>query len=1069
MTLSDLSIRRPVFAWMLMAGLILFGAISLGRLGVSDLPEIDFPVLTINLQWAGAAPEILETSIVDPIEEAVISSQGLRNITSFIEQGQASIILEFELGRPIDAALTEVQSKVSSVKLPYDTTTQAATQTVQPVAQPILTKDNPEEQPILILSVSGKDKTLHDLVTYVDLVLHDEFQIVPGVGEIVLAGYNVRNLRVWVDNEKLKLLQLTLLDVQTALQQEQVEVAAGYLENSKREMNVRAMGEGLTPEQVGNIQIKRRGTELIYRSPIHIKDVARVEDGLDDIRRIAVTGGHPVVGLGIKKQPGANSVAVARAVKQKLEEVKRHLPPGFDLQVVYDRTQHIEEAIQETLFTLLLSALVTAAVCYLFLGTWSSTLNVLLSIPTSVLGTFIILYFLGFTLNFFTLLGLSLAIGIIVDDAIMVLENIVRHREMGQGRVLAAQIGAREITFAAVAATVAILAIFLPVAFMRGIVGKYFYQFGVTIAAAVALSLLEAITLTPMRCSQLLEDPSHRRGLAWLMDRVFHGLSRVYRFFLRICVDHPWLVLLAATILFAFSLRFLALLPKELIPAQDESSFLVRIQTAVGSSIQLTQRKLEECEAIIATHPEVARVFGEVGGFIQRTGASDGNLIDAQVNVGTIYVTLKPKNERKLTQQELGDRLRSELDKLGGLKVALQDLSIRGFTTGRGFPIEFSVRGQDYKVLREQVAKITGEMKKSGYFVDLDTDFRDGMPEVRVFPDRFAANACAMPIQNIANTIAVAIGGVAQSQFTNGDRRYDIRVRLEGGERVKPEDIQKLFVRTNSNEYMPITSVAHFQTVPTYQTLGRRMRERAITVFANVASGKSQAAALAEARKIADRNVLHGYRVYWSGGAAAFEETFGSLEFALWVGIVIAYMVLASQFNSFVHPLTVLLALPFSLSGALLALWLTHQSINLYSMIGLVLLMGIAKKNSILLVEFANQKRHLEGLPVREALLEAGPIRLRPILMTSVATLAAALPPALAIGPGSESRIPMAITILGGVTVSTFFTLLVVPAAYRVLARLERKPRPPSPPAGGRPAPMVWEHAENPQSPDGIP
>ena len=391
MTLSDLSIRRPVFAWMLMAALITFGAISLGRLGVSDLPEIDFPVLTINLQWAGAAPEILETAIVDPIEEAVISAQGLRNITSFIEQGQASIILEFDLDRPIDAALTEIQSKVSSVKLPYDTTTQAATQTVQPVAQPILTKDNPEEQPILIVAVSGKDKTLHDLVTYVDLVLHDEFQIVPGVGEIVLAGYNVRNLRVWVNNEKLKPLQLTLLDVQTALQQEQVEVAAGYLENSRREMNVRAMGEGLTPEQVGNIQIKRRGTELVYRSPIHIKDVARVEDGLDDIRRIAVTDGHPVVGLGIKKQPGANSVAVARAVKQKLEEVKRRLPPGFEVKVVYDRTQHIEEAIQETLFTLLLSALVTAVVCYLFLGTWSSTLNVLLSIPTSVLGTFIAL------------------------------------------------------------------------------------------------------------------------------------------------------------------------------------------------------------------------------------------------------------------------------------------------------------------------------------------------------------------------------------------------------------------------------------------------------------------------------------------------------------------------------------------------------------------------------------------------------------------------------------------------------------------------------------------------------
>ncbi|QSR88740.1 efflux RND transporter permease subunit [Methylacidiphilum caldifontis] len=1046
MTLSDLSIRRPVFAWMLMIGLIFFGAVSLGRLGISQLPEVDFPIITINLQWNGASPEILETELVDPIEQAVISAQGLKGLSSYIQLGQASVILEFELGRNIDSALTEVQSKISSVKLPMDPTQQVGMQQVPtPVPQPILVKDNPEEQPILLIGVWGEAKSLHDLVTFVDLVLHDELQIVPGVGQIVLAGYNLRNLRIWVDGQKLATYQLTVQDIQTAIMQEHVEVAAGDLENARYQFNVRAMGEGLSPKEVGNIQIKKRGSELIYRSNIRIKDVARVEDGLDDIRRIASTNGKTAIGVGIKKQPGANSVEVARLVKKKLQQLQPFLPKGIHTEVVYDRTKHIEDSIQETLFTLLLSAVITSIVCYLFLGSWTATLNVLFSIPTSVLGTFIVIYFLGFTLNFFTLLGLSLAIGIIVDDAIMVLENIYRHRDMGKSRIIAARDGAREITFAAIAATVAIIAIFLPVAFMKGVIGKYFYQFGLTISAAVALSLLEAITLTPMRCSQIMDDGKKRIGLAFLVDYAFKSLSKIYKYLLKFSISYSWIVIFIACGLFLFSLKLFSFLPQELIPTQDESSFIIRIQTPVGSSIYYTEEKLKECEKRILSHKEVDKVFGAVGGMIQRTGATDGNLVDSEVNVGTIYVTLKNRKERVISQKLFMDRIRDELNAMGDLRATPQDLSIRGFATGRGFPIELTIRGEDYKVLQKIAQQDIEEMKKSGYFVDLDTDFRDGMPEVRVYPDRFAANACSIPIQNIANTVAIAIGGIAQGQFTNGERRYDIRIRLQGKERVGPEDIARLGVRTNTNEFMPITAVAKLQTVKTYQTLTRKMRERAITIFSNVSSTKSQAEALAVAKKICSKNLPKGYRLYLSGGAASFEETFQSLVFALWVGVVIAYMVLASQFNSFVHPFSVLLALPFSLSGALLALWFTHQSINLYSMIGLILLMGIAKKNSILLVEFTNQLRN-KGLPIKEAILEAAPIRLRPILMTSMATIAAAIPPAFALGPGAESRIPMAITLLGGIVVSTLFTLFVVPSSYLLLSRFEKPSQLKTPP-----------------------
>ena len=531
-----------------MAALIIFGAIGLSRLGVSEQPDVDFPVLTINATWGGAAPEVMETEVVDKIEEEVISTQGLRDVSSQIQQGQASITLEFNIDRNIDAALTEVQSKLSAVELPLG------------ADQPTIIKTNPEDQPIVLLSASSTTRDLHALTEFLELNVVDQLKILPGVGEVTLAGYQQRNLRVWVDNDKLKALQLTILDVKSALESEQVEEAAGYLENSSNEFNVRTMGEGATPDAVGALRIKKRGGETIYNSNIRIRDVARVEDGLEDVRHMAIVNGKPGIGIGIKKQHGANSVAVAQVVKDRLVELRKSLPPDVKIDVNFDSSIFIQDAIHETEFTLLLSAIITSIVCFLFLGSWSSTVNVLLSIPTSVMGTFMVLYFMGFTLNFFTLLGLSLAIGIIVDDAIMVLENIVRHLEMKKSKVLAARDGAREITFAALAATIAVVAIFLPVAFMSGIIGRFFFQFGITISAAVLLSLVEAITVTPMRCSQFMGDADNRYA-RWA-GRQFEWLSFIYRDVLAFCLSHRLLVITISTIIFLVSLTLAYTLPK---------------------------------------------------------------------------------------------------------------------------------------------------------------------------------------------------------------------------------------------------------------------------------------------------------------------------------------------------------------------------------------------------------------------------------------------------------------------------------------------------------------------------
>jgi HAE1 family hydrophobic/amphiphilic exporter-1 len=1027
-SLADLSIRRPVFAWMLMAALIIFGAIGLSRLGVSEQPDIDFPVLTINATWGGSAPEVMETEIVDRIEEQVLSTEGIRTVTSQIQQGQASITLEFEIGRNIDAALTEVQSKLSDVELPIG------------ADQPTIVKSNPEDQPILLLSAASSKRDLHALTEFLELNVVDQLKVLPGVGEVTLAGYQERNLRVWVDNNKLKPLQLTILDVKNALENEQVEEAAGYLENSQTEFNVRTMGEGATPEQVGEIQIKKRGSEAIYNSTIRIKDVARVEDGLDDVRHIAVVNGHPGIGIGIKKQHGANSVAIAKAVTERLTELRKTFPADVTVDVNFDSSIFITDAIHETEFTLLLSALITSVVCFLFLGSISSTVNVLLSIPTSVMGTFAILYFMGFTLNFFTLLGLSLAIGIVVDDAIMVLENIIRHSEMGKSRVLASRDGAREITFAALAATIAVVAIFLPVAFMSGIIGRFFFQFGITISAAVLLSLVEAITVTPMRCSQFMGN--QRRGYARWAGRQFDRLGVIYKGALTFCLDNRWLVIFVSVLVFVLSLGIAFILPKEFLPRQDQSAYLIRFQTPVRSSIGYTETKLVEAEKILHQHPEIDHFFSSIGGFTSDTGAADGAVTDGQVNSALIYVTLKPKGQRSVSQFASMDKVREELNHIPDVVAVPQDLASHDFVAGRGFPIELNLRGPDYDVLQQRATAIVAQMNQSGEFRDIDTDFRNGMPEVRIYPDRQLATMSGVTVDTIANTVQAAIGGTVQGKFTNKDRRYDVRLRLEGPQRLGPDDIQNLDVRTDYGELIPISSVIKTQTADTFQTIARTMRERSISIYANVAPGKSQAGALDRAEAIAKAELPPGYRVFLGGGAQTFRETFSSLFFALWLGIIVSYMVLASQFNSFIHPFAVLLALPFSISGAFVALLITGQTINLYSLIGLVLLMGIVKKNSILLVEFANAKRFIEGLPVREAILAAGPVRLRPILMTSLATLAAAVPPALALGPGAESRIPMAITVIGGVILSTFFTLLVVPCAYSLMVNLESKTDP---------------------------
>ena len=1005
-----------------MAGLIVFGWISYTRLGVSQLPDVDFPVVSVSVAWEGAAPEVMETEVTDIIENALMSVEGIKEVTSVSAQGQAQITIELNLDRNIDAALQDVQTKIA----------QAQKNLPKEIDPPIVTKTNPEDQPILWLALSG-DRPLKDLTHYISESLKDQLTTVPGVGDIRLGGFVDPNLRVWLNAQKMREKELTVEDVLNAISSQHADLPAGYINTGPKEINVRVYGEAATPEEFEKMIIPHRVRGAPIWKQLRIRDVGTVEDGLADIRRISRTKERLAVGLGIVKQRGTNAVAVADAVKKKVRDLEKNLPSGMHLALVFDTTKFIKDSVHVLTSNLILSAILTSVVCYFFLGSFSATFNVLLSIPVSIMGSFIVLYFLGFTINTFTMLGLSLVIGIVVDDAIMVLENISRYLERGLSRLNAAFVGAREITFAALAASIAILAIFIPVIFMQGVIGKFFFQFGVTISVAVMLSLLEALTIAPMRCSQFLEV-GHTGRIGKFMDNLMGSLTNRYRSALVFFLKRRKTVLIATTLLFTASLGLTGFLKKEFVPSQDQSRFLVRLTLPLGSSLEKTNEVFKKAEAFLMARPELENYYSAVGGF----GGS-------QVHTGNLFITMKPRGRRpkinghRETQQEFMQILRKEFSALPGVdRASIQDLSLSGFSAQRGFPVEFTVRGPDWEKLGSLSAEIMKRMKASGLMIDIDTDYRLGMPELQIHPDRQKSAEHGVSILSIANTINAMIGGVRNGKFTNNGKRYDVRVRLAEADRSGPKDVQNIWVRNHSGEVVPLSEVVTSEVKPTLFSITRKNRERAISMFANPSPGHSQQEALDAVLKITKEVLPEEYRAVFSGGSQAFKESSQSLILALVMGIFVAYMVLATQFNSFIHPFTVLLALPFSVTGALIALFISRNSMNLYSMIGLILLMGIVKKNSILLVDFTNERRR-QGKDVQTALLEACPVRLRPILMTSAATVAAAIPEALAFGAGSETMVPMAVAIVGGVTLSTLLTLFVVPCAYEIFSRFEKQ------------------------------
>jgi multidrug efflux pump len=1028
-SITDVSIKNPVFAWMLMACTMLFGIVALTRIGISQFPDVDYPNISVSMSWPGASPPAVEREIVEPLEQAISQVEGVKQISSQARAGNARITATFDMSRDVDLALQDIQARVGSAQrqLPKDV----------PAAS--VSKSNPDDAAILQIAVTGpfSKQMLADVAKF---QVQERLQTVDGVGQITLSGAQARNVRIWLDASKMIEKGVVASDIINAIRSEHVEVPGGQLDTGGRSLDVRLLGEALDINQFRGLVIKkgkppsvdaRTGALTPGTAPINLEDVGMVEDGFEDATSVSRLDGLPIQTLGILKQRGTNAVAVAAAVKQRVAEIQKQLPEGMDVQVLFDSTIYIEESVHELELELGMAVALTAVVCWLFLGSLSSTMNVVLAIPMSLLGTVAVVYFVGFTLNTFTLLGLSLAVGLVVDDAVMVMENIYRHAEMGKDKVRASSEGTKEISTAALAATLAVIAIFLPVVFMKGVIGKFFFQFGVTLSVAVMLSYFEAITLAPARCAQMLN--ASREGRSWVgrkVDAGFNALERGYARVLKGSLRHPIKVLIGSVLILAACGFLVTKIKTEFIPSQDQGRLNVRLQTEAGTTPVAAQPLLAKAEDRIAKHPEIAHMLVTMSG-----------------SQGQIQLTLVPPSERKITAQQLMVTMRKDLQGTPGLRGSVSDPSQQGFGGSGGSPVDFTIRGADWDALVAGAAMMKTELEKSGFAADINSDYQVGGSELQVIPDRRRATELGVSISELGSTVSALVGGNTVGKFSTGGRRVDIRMRLLANQRTRPEDLSLIRVRGANSMMVPLSMVVTQQEMPVLQTISRLDRTRAISIKGNVGPGHSQAEAMAKVYELA-KQLPVGLRVASGGQASQLEETTGGLWFAMLVGILVAYMVLASQFNSFLHPVTVLTILPLAICGAILGLVIAGKTLNLFSMIGLLLLMGIVKKNSILLVEYAEHIREHENAEALDAMSRAGPLRLRPILMTTVATMMSAVPPILGLGPGTETRSPMAAAVLGGLTVSTILSLVVVPAFYLVTDNMrtrllgKRKKRP---------------------------
>ncbi len=1006
MNLPELSIKRHVLAWMLSGALVLFGIISYGRIGMDRFPYVEFPVISVTTVVKGANPDIVDSSVTNVVETSINTVPGIEHIQSTSSPGVSQINITFALEKDIDIAFNEVQAKVNQVlrRLPDE------------ADPPVVAKVETNTQPIMWLALQG-DRTQQQLNQYAANVVKKRLETVDGVGEVRLGGRRDRTIRVNLRPDRMTAHGITAQDINDAFAREHVQLAGGFVVGKATESLVKLDLEFHRVDHLAQMIVGYKD-----KAAIRLADIAEVEDGLADNRQLARFNGEGTVGLGMVKVANTNTVEIVDKIKARLDnEIRPQLPPGLRLTVVSNDAVFIQEIVASLKEHLVQGTILAALVVWFFLRSVRSTLIISLAIPVSLMGAIAVIYFFGFTLNSLTMLALLLLIGVVVDDAIVVLENIFRHREeIDADPVAAAVNGSREVVFAVIAATLSLVSIFAPVIFMSGIIGQFFRSFAVVVTFGVLVSLFVSLTLTPMLCSRYLKVQKQHGRLYHLLDAFFAGMERAYRRLLDTALRHRWQVVLLTLLAVGSSAFFFAQIGKGFAPDQDEGRFLVRLRTPLGSSIEYTDTRLRMVEEILARHKEIVTEFALVG-----FGSA------GQVNQGLVVVRMAPRDQRSVKQQEILPVIRQELTAIPGALAFAAPYPLVGGQ--RGEPLQFVLVGENLQDIGRLTAELRERLAAEPGIGRLDTDLQLNLPQLVFQPDRTRIAAANLSSRDVALAVNMLTGGVDIAKFNDesGDgQRYDIRVKAREGEFTQPADLSKIFLRSKDGKLVRLDSVASFAERLGPAVIVRFDLQYAATFFATPTVPLGDA--VAKVRQIAAGLLPAGYQVKFIGQAEEFGKTMNSMIFAFSLALMLLYMVLASQFNSFLQPAIIMLAQPLAIIGGVAALWLFGQSLNIYSMIGLVLLIGLVAKNSILLVDLTNQRRG-QGMRVDEALRDACPTRMRPVLMTSATIILALFPAALGLGAGAETNQPLSIAVIGGMISSTLLTLVVVPAVYSLV------------------------------------
>lgn len=1013
MKLSTMSIKRPVFASVMSFTILLFGVVAFLRLPVREYPDIDPPIISVTTLYRGASPAVVETEITNVLEEQFATLEGVKTMTSSSREQGSVITIEFELNRNVDEAANDVRDRVSRVRstLPRE------------IDDPVISKVDVNAQPIVWLALSSDRHSGLELTDVADRILKERLQRLPGVGSVIIAGERRYAMRVWLDPLRMASHDLTAQDVEAAIRRENTEIPGGRVEGAEREFSVRTRGELTTPEEFGAIIVAQSKNDIV-----RLRDVAEVSLGAADERTAVRYNGQTAVGLGVVKQSKASTVDVAADVSKALGDLSGLLPAGMKLDIAFDSSTFINNSIDEVKETLIIAMCLVILVVLAFLKSLRATAIPTLAIPISIIGALAAAYFAGFTLNILTLLALVLAIGLVVDDAIVVLENVYRHMEMGKSRLQAALDGSKEIGFAVLATTITLVAVFVPLAFLTGSVGRLFNEFGISLAVAILLSGFVALTLTPMLCSRMLK-PLHGTSSSWAtrsFDAFFEWLNRIYDRTLRFAMRWKWLTIGGAAAAVVLSVVLFRLLPSELVPIEDRGVAFGIVIAPEGATLDYTDKYMREVESRLLPLPERRSLFSA-------TGLGFGG--PGRVTNGFVFLGLAPRSERRRSQQEIVQALFPRLISIPGvLAFVINPPSLGGSFSSS--PVEYVLQGETYEELNQAVGTVMGEASKLGYMINLDTDLRLNKPQLDLTIDRERAAGLGVSVTDIGLTLETFLGGRIVTNFKRGTKQYDCILQMKPSSRSAPDDIREIYLRGKGG-LVQLANVVRVEETLAPKELNHYNRVRSATITANLVPGVSLGQALDDLDRISAEKLPSGMKRDYAGQSLEFKSSTSSLYFMFLLAIIFIYLVLAAQFESFIHPLTILLSVPLAVFGALLALLIFGQSLNIYSQIGLIMLIGLVTKNAILIVEFSNQLRG-QGKSATDAVIEAATIRLRPILMTSLATIFGVLPIAIGLGAGAESRRPLGLAVVGGMLFSTFLTLVLVPVLYAILSRFVR-------------------------------